>query len=288
MSSATLKSSYTTQLTGSRSAASPVSDIPSHYIPQAMPIPSSAADRLIVALDFDSADEAMKLVKELGDTVTFYKVGLQLFMGNGLDGIVRKLTDLRKKVFLDLKIDDTPRTVENAVRNMGIDGVQFFTLQGNGATARAAKAGRGDNEFPKFLQVTYLSSYDQSDIREVYHLDDSMPIDLDDWVVKRTEKIIGSGCDGVIASGSSVKRLRQYYPTAKDLLIVSPGIRPEGTSTDDHKRSMTPKEAILAGSDYLVVGRPIRKAENPVEMAKSIQNEIAGALAELKQRAAAI
>jgi len=243
-----------------------------------MPRSSSPSDRLIVALDFDSDNEALALVKTLGDTVTFYKVGLQLFMGNGRDGIVRKLTDLGKKVFLDLKIDDTPRTVENAVRNMAIDGVQFFTLQGNGATARAAKAGRGENVYPKFLQVTYLSSYDESDIREVLHLEGDKPVDLNDMVVKRTEKIISSGCDGVIASGTSVNLLRRRYPTSKELLIVSPGIRPEGTATDDHKRSMTPGEAIASGSDYLVVGRPIRNARDPVAMSASIQADIASAL----------
>jgi orotidine-5'-phosphate decarboxylase len=258
-----------------------------HCKSQTMLAPLPPADRLIVALDFDRDEEALGLVDRLGDIVVFYKVGLQLFMGNGLDGIVRKLTALGKKVFLDLKIDDTPRTVESAVRNMAVDGVQFFTLQGSGATARAAKLGRGEKEFPKFLQVTYLSSYDESDIREVLHLNSSVPVDLDDMVIKRTEKIIGSGCDGVIASGTSVNRLRSAYPTSKELLIVSPGIRPEGTTPDDHKRSMTPKEAILSGSDYLVVGRPIRNAPDPVDMAASIHRDIAAALAEKEQRTGA-
>lgn len=271
-----LKSSYTARCGADGTA--PAHDHHLHSAKETMPIPSSPSDRLIVALDFDSDNEALALVKTLGDTVTFYKVGLQLFMGNGRDGIVRKLTDLGKKVFLDLKIDDTPRTVENAVRNMAIDGVQFFTLQGNGATARAAKAGRGENAYPKLLQVTYLSSYDESDIREVLHLEKDKPVDLNDMVVKRTEKIISSGCDGVIASGTSVNLLRRRYPTSKELLIVSPGIRPEGTAIDDHKRSMTPVEAIVSGSDYLVVGRPIRNARDPVGMSASIQADIASAL----------
>jgi orotidine-5'-phosphate decarboxylase len=235
----------------------------------------AARERLIVALDVDTLTEALQLVGGLGNGVSFYKVGLQLFMAGGL-GIVKRIVEEGKKVFLDLKVDDTPRTVQEAVRNCAIDGVEFFTLQGNADTARAARAGRGQRSSPKFLQVTYLSSWDSSDLLEHLHIDPGADkLSIDDQVVHRARRILDSGCDGVIASGTSVSRLRREYP---NMLIVTPGIRPSGTSSDDHKRSMTPFEAIRAGADYLVVGRPIRSADDPKGTAHNIQQEIEQAL----------
>ncbi|HEX2789245.1 MAG TPA: orotidine-5'-phosphate decarboxylase [Steroidobacteraceae bacterium] len=231
--------------------------------------------RLIVALDVDSHAEALRLVSDLGNDVSFYKVGLQLFMAGGLT-IVKRIVEQGKKVFLDLKIDDTPRTVEEAVRNSAIDGVELFTLQGNAATARAAIAGRGQRSLPKFLQVTYLSSWDGSDLLEHLNIDPGADKpSIDDRVVNRARRVIDSGCDGVIASGTSVSRLRREFPK---LLIVTPGIRLSGGSSDDHKRSMTPFEAIGAGADYLVVGRPIRSSDDPKAIVHKIQQQIEQAL----------
>jgi orotidine-5'-phosphate decarboxylase len=231
----------------------------------------AARERLIVALDVDTGAEALQLVEQLGNDVSFYKVGLQLFMEGGL-AVVKRIVSQGKKVFLDLKIDDTPRTVQEAVRNIAIDGVEFFTLQGNRATAHAAKAGRGARLSPRFLQVTYLSSWDSADLKEHLHIDASSDkVSIDEQVVNRARRILESGCDGVIASGTSVSRLRREFPT---LLIVTPGIRPSGSGNDDHKRSMTPLEAITSGADYLVVGRPIRSASDPRATAHSIQQEI--------------
>ena len=236
---------------------------------------TAARERLIVALDVDTLPEALAIVSGLGNDVSFYKVGLQLFMAGGLD-IVRRIVEQGKKVFLDLKIDDTPRTIQEAVRVSAIDGVEFFTLQGNAQTVRAAKAGRASRTAPKFLQVTYLSSWDTSDLLEHLHIDPgSDKASIDDQVVNRARRILESGCDGVIASGSSVSRLRREFPS---LLIVTPGIRPSGSSSDDHKRSMTPFEAIRAGADYLVVGRPIRASSDPKGAAHRIQEEIEQAL----------
>jgi orotidine-5'-phosphate decarboxylase len=239
-------------------------DIPSH-------------ERLIVALDVDTRDEALRLVDKLGNEVNFYKVGLQLFMQNGFP-IVEAVARRGKKVFLDLKINDTPRTVERAVRLAVSADVKLFTLQGNAATSAAARSGRGDKEFPKFLQVTFLSSWDAEDLKDFYDLPkNAQKIDMDEQVIRRTEGIIAAGSDGVIASGTSVGKLRARNP---NLLIVTPGIRPAGASSDDHKRSLTPAEAILAGADYLVVGRPIRESSDPKATAAEIQEEIGNALAD--------
>ena len=233
-------------------------------------------ERLIVALDVDTGDEAIELVELLGENVSFYKVGLQLFMEGGLS-IVKQLVAQGKKVFLDLKIDDTPRTVEHAVRQAAIEGVKFFTLQGNADTAQAARAGRGDQPSPQLLQVTLLSSWDRTDLIDHLHVPPALQKTLvfDDFVLHRTARILDSGCDGVIASGSSVTGLRANYP---DVLIVTPGIRANDASKDDHKRSLTPSEAIFAGADYLVVGRPIRNADDPKATAAKIQEEIAQAV----------
>lgn len=233
-----------------------------------------ASERLIVALDVDTKAEAMDIVSKLGDTVSFYKVGLQLFMEAG-QSVVTELIEEGKKVFLDLKIDDTPRTVEKAVNNVTVEGLEFFTLQGNGDTARAAARGRGDLTKPEFLQVTVLSSWDTSDFVE--HLQLSNPesftdTDFNDRVVARTKRILHSGCDGVIASGQSVSRIRKEI--GNQVIIVTPGIRPEGSEQDDHKRSLTPREAISLGSDYLVVGRPIRNSKDPKKTAEEIIKEI--------------
>lgn len=241
-----------------------------------------ADQRLIVALDVDSRSEAMRIVESLGDTVCFYKVGLQLFLDAGMP-VVKELIKNGKRVFLDLKIDDTPRTVEAAVSHVTInDDVQFFTLQGNGDTARAARKGRGANGYPKFLQVTYLSSWDLDDFREHMGLPANVPIPSFDEIIEgRTNRILQSGCEGVIASGTSVGRLRDSFPSA---IIVTPGIRPAGTETHDHKRSLTPYDAIKHGANYLVVGRPIRLSMARKDTAKSIIHDIQRALADFPER----
>ena len=247
-----------------------------------------ASDRLIVALDVDHATDAMKIVQSLGDTVSFYKVGLQLFLPHGMP-FVKELIAEGKKVFLDLKIDDTPRTVEAAVQHATQDhGVQFFTLQGNDETARAARRGRGDTGFPKFLQVTYLSSWSFDDWLAHMHFPDEIREDLrkkvsfSQIIENRAREILAAGCEGVIASGESVEQLRKVFP---DAIIVTPGIRPEGSGTDDHKRAQTPYEAIARGANYLVVGRPIRN-ELPLarlDTAKRIIDDIRRGLEDFPQ-----
>jgi len=243
----------------------------------------SASERLIVALDVDTKEEAAEIVKALGNTVSFYKVGFQLYIASGLE-VVGELTRQGKKVFLDLKLDDTPRTVEKTIRNMQKDGIEFFTLQGDGDTVKAAREGRGKRKNPKFLQVPLLSSRDAQDLGEQLDTGDAAhPVDLDGVVVRRARRILEAGCDGVIASGTSVGKLRQEIP---DILIVSPGIRLEGSDPNDHKRMLTPYDAIKAGADYLVVGRPIRNSSDRSGTARHIQDEITRALADKKPSSA--
>lgn len=240
---------------------------------EAMQATLPPSQRLIVALDVDTWAEAAQIVDSLDGIVTFYKVGLQLFLRQGLS-VVERLVDRDKKVFLDLKIDDTPRTVGAAVRAVALDGVEFFTLQGNQDTAQAARAGRGARQTPKFLQVTFLSSWDSGDVARQLGLapEASTAVTVDDAVLQRTRMILNAGCEGVIASGSSVRKTREAF--GDEVIIVTPGIRPGDAGKDDHKRSLTPYDAIVSGADYLVVGRPIYRAADKVHAARSIVEEM--------------
>jgi len=160
-------------------------------------------------------------------------------------------------------------------------GVEFLTLHGNRATLKAAQRGRrlAGRANPKFLSVTLLSSLDQTDLKDILFTDN---IALDEYIDKRTEQLLEAGCDAVIASGDSVADIRAKYGTR--VIIVTPGIRPAGASQNDHKRALTPRQAILAGSDYLVVGRPIHSATDPAKAAKDIINEIDIALTDSRSK----
>ena len=233
-----------------------------------------ARDRLIVALDVPTATEALDLVAALDGCVSFFKVGLQLFVSDGLlskaSRLIQQLSNAGKKVFLDLKMDDVEETIRLTLAGIAQadDSIRFVTIHGTGATAKAARDGRGNSEYPKLLFVTLLSSLDQHDLHDLFM---GQTIPLDTYVKFRAKQALDAGCDGLIASGRSVEMLRKEYPKTT---IVTPGIRPPGSSTDEHKRSLTPREAIVAGSDYLVVGRPIRNAANPKNMAERIISEI--------------
>lgn len=236
-----------------------------------------AKNRLIIALDFDTADEAMQVVKKLGDEVAFYKVGWQLFFGTHY-AVINELAEMGKKVFLDLKMSDIPATIQQAIKNIPDKSVNFIdlmTLDGVSEVVRAAKAGACSDKL-KFLMLTALSSMDDDDIKSLY----GEHATINKVISYRAKTAIELGCDGVIASGESVKSLRNEL--GDDFYIVTPGIRPEGSSTDDHKRSLTPYQAITYGSDYLVVGRPIAQANNPLTVAKNIITDIQKALNEKK------
>lgn len=238
----------------------------------------SAAERLIVALDFNDAREALCLVDRLEDAVTFYKVGLELFITAGPD-FVQELQRRGHKVFLDLKIDDVVETITRAVRQIAAMGVDLMTILGGPATMKAAVAGRGDARFPRILSVTMLTSLGQDDLEQMGLMGrPGAPFNtVEEYVLWRAKTALENGCDGLISSGTNARALRRQHPSA---LIVTPGIRPAGASLNEHKRPYTPHDSISDGADYLVVGRPIRDAANPAEAAREIIADIERALAD--------
>ena len=218
-------------------------------------------DRLIVALDFADPAAARELTMKLAGVVSFYKVGWDLFLAGGIP-FVQELFAHGNKVFLDLKMDDIPETVKRAVRQLHHCGAHFFTLQGDHETFQAAKAGRGTAPYPTaFLFVPVLSS----------RLEGTFDLDAR----KELEIMVEGGIEGVVASGRMVGLIREYFIySRKDLIIVAPGIRQTGQSYNDHRRSLTPSQALKAGADYLVVGRPIRDAKDPRKATEAILTEM--------------
>lgn len=227
-------------------------------------------ERLIVALDVPEAAQAQALVNHLGDSVQFYKIGLELCMAPGFFSLLDWLRGNDKKVFVDLKFFDIPETVARAIKNLSERGAHFATIHGNQAIMEAAAKAKSGNL--KVLAVTALTSLDQGDLDDM-----GFQCNVADLVLSRARRALQAGCDGVVSSGLEVERLRKEAP--HELICVTPGIRPVENKTDgDQKRVMTPTRAIKAGADYLVVGRPIRDAADPRAMALSIQAEIAAAL----------
>jgi orotidine-5'-phosphate decarboxylase len=232
-------------------------------------------DRLIVALDLPTVDEALRVVEQL-DNVSFFKVGLQVFITGGLPTLLQSLR--HKHVFVDLKVPgDIANTIAAVVDFCVSMNVRFLTLSESMPlpAIAAAKAARDAKHSPnpKFLTVPYLSSLDATDLTVEAG---AAARDLDAYILTRARKALAAGCDGIIASGQAIRLCRQAFP--EPTIIVSPGIRPTGVSTDDHKRSTTPAEAIKLGADYLVVGRPILKHSTPRDEAERIIAEIDGAL----------
>jgi orotidine-5'-phosphate decarboxylase len=228
-------------------------------------------DRLICALDVPHSDAARLLAKRLGDAVRFYKIGMELCMAPGFFELLEWLKAEDKKVFVDLKFFDIPETVARAIRNLSERGADFATVHGNQSIMEAAaKAKSGAT---KVLAVTALTSLDQGDLADL-----GFACAVEDLVLSRARRALAAGCDGVVSSGLEVTRLRAEAPA--ELICVTPGIRPvENRIEADQKRIMSPTAAIEAGADYLVVGRPIRDAAEPREMALAIQSEILAALA---------
>lgn len=224
-------------------------------------------ERLIFALDVPSADEARRLVQTLGDSVRFYKLGLELFTSGGYFELVDWLLEQDKQIFADLKLYDVPETVAAAVRQLRKRPITFTTVHGNDSIMAAAAREKGDL---KILAVTVLTSLDQNDLRDLGH-----QIDIHELVLSRARRAQETGCDGVIASGLEASALRENL--GDELLIVTPGIRPvEDRPADDQKRVVNVEQAIRNGADYIVVGRPIRNAPDPYQAAMQIQGTLQG------------
>ncbi|MCH2668756.1 MAG: orotidine-5'-phosphate decarboxylase [Gammaproteobacteria bacterium] len=225
--------------------------------------------RLIVALDVPNIYEAKSLVDKLGSTVEFYKIGLELATTRDYFDLLNWLTNQGKSVFADLKLYDVPATVSAAVRQLRDTGATFLTVHGDKSIMEAAASEKGDLQI---LAVTVLTSMDNEDLKQM-----GIGLDVEDLVLERAKLAISSGCDGVIASGLEVQTLRQTL--GNEATIVTPGIRPADSSAiDDQKRIVTPKSAFEDGTNYIVVGRPIRNAIDPKSMAETIQAEIAAAI----------
>ncbi|MDH3614851.1 MAG: orotidine-5'-phosphate decarboxylase [Gammaproteobacteria bacterium] len=224
-------------------------------------------DRLIFAMDVPDCDRARTLAEELGDAVTFYKIGLELMMSGGYFELLEWLLARDKKVFCDLKFFDIPATVGAAVRALNDRGASFVTVHGNQSIMEAAAENKGDSL--KVLAVTVLTSLDRGDLDDL-----GFDCDLESLVLSRARRALETGCDGVISSGLEVPGLREHIDNK--LLVISPGIRPvDNKPVGDQKRVVTVETAFSNGADYIVVGRPIRDAESPRAAAEAMQASIA-------------
>ena len=226
---------------------------------------------LIVALDVDSRQSAVDAVKAIGDAVGFYKIGLELFTAEGPD-VVRAVKDLGKKVFLDLKLHDIPRTVERAVRSGGRLGVDLMTIHSVGGRAMIRAAADAAAEFgaggPRILAVTVLTSLDQGDLADI-GVAGRTPADQ---VRAMARFATENGAHGLVCSPREVGDLSRTLP--EGTLFVTPGVRPAGSAVGDQKRVATPADAVRDGATHLVVGRPVLAAEDPAAAARAIRAEM--------------
>jgi len=227
-------------------------------------------DRIIVALDVDNPESAKEMVKRCESRTRYFKVGLQLFMASYFD-VVDWILDRGHKVMLDLKFFDIPETVKLAVEQVNNRGVSLATIHGNDAIIRAAMEARGDLQL---LAVTVLTSFGEEDLRAM-----GMTQSVEDLVLFRARRALELGCDGIVSSGLEARRLRKDL--GDKLLIVTPGIRPGANvrdGSDDQKRIITAGRAIATGADHVVVGRPITKADDPVRVIETMQEDISNSI----------
>lgn len=222
-------------------------------------------DRVIVALDISDVEAAEKAVWSLGDSINFYKIGYELVMAGGLN-LAEDLVQGGKKVFLDMKLHDIGNTVMQATRRAAKLGATFLTVHAFPQTMRAAVEGRGDSDLD-ILAVTVLTSWDDDDLKDAGY-----SATVPELVARRAAQAEAIGIDGLVCSPAEAKDLRQRL--GAKMMLVTPGIRPAGSEKGDQKRIMTPSEAIKAGVDYMVIGRPILAAEDPKAAAEKIVEEI--------------
>ena len=223
-------------------------------------------DRLIFALDVDDCKKAKNLVEELGDSVSFYKLGLELMMTDEYFELMSWMLKKDKKIFADLKFFDIPATVGAAVRSLKNRGASFVTVHGNQAIMESAAENKGDSL--KVMAVTALTSLDRGDLNDL-----GFDCDVSELVLSRAKRALEAGCDGVISSGIEAPLLRKHIN--EKLLVITPGIRPvDNKPCEDQKRVVTVEKAFSNGADYIVIGRPIRDANNSRLAAENIQNSI--------------
>lgn len=227
-----------------------------------------ARDRLIFALDVPSVVEAERLLDQLQGHISFVKVGLELYTAAGPD-MIKRVLDRNMRVFLDLKFLDIEETVRRATAKVAAMGVDFLTIHANRKALAAAVQGREGSDL-KLLAVTVLTNFDSHDLRDM-----GIQRSVQDLVTARALLASEVGCDGVVASGEEPAAIRQKV--GPRFLIVTPGVRPAGKGVDDHARATTPTQTIAAGADYLVIGRPIRDAVDPVATVTEIVSEMQAA-----------
>jgi orotidine-5'-phosphate decarboxylase len=228
----------------------------------------TADDRLIVALDVPTALEGLALTERLGDAVSFYKIGLGMLTGGGLALATELKQEHGKRIFLDMKLFDIGATIEAAVRGLARFDLDFLTVHGDPHVVRAAREGAGASDL-KILAVTILTSLDRNDLDAAQ----IKPGKILDLVTERAARAFEAGAHGVITSPQEAHLVRAL-PEAAGKLIVTPGVRPVGSDREDQKRIMTPAQAIAAGADHVVVGRPIHRAADPRVVAASILAEM--------------
>jgi len=221
---------------------------------------------LIIALDADSAEQALKLIAEIGPAADFYKIGMELYAAGGMD-LVKQVSAFGKKVFLDLKLYDIGETVKRATRILCQNGlVQLLTVHGSSSVMKAAVEGRG-NAGTRLLAVTVLTSFDETDLRDLGYT-----VPVSELVALRVRKAMESVIDGIVCSPLEVARVREIG--GPNLTLVTPGVRSAGASQGDQKRVATPAEAMRNGADYLVVGRQVTRSESPRKACEDILGEI--------------
>lgn len=231
-------------------------------------LPATADPRLIVPLDLPTADEARAMVAALGDMVSFYKVGLELFATDGM-GLARELKSQGKQVFLDWKLHDIGTTVQRAAAVLADTGCDLLTVHGEPQVMAAAVRGKGRSDL-KILAVTVLTSLTDADLEEMGYATGARAL-----VERRIHQAVQAGCDGVVASPHEAALARAIG--GKDFLVVTPGVRPDWAAKNDQARAATPAEALKSGASHIVCGRPITAANAPEAAARRIVAEIRGA-----------
>jgi orotidine-5'-phosphate decarboxylase len=240
-------------------------------MPPSRDVPRNIEDRLIAALDVPTIAEARALVDRLDGAISFFKLGLWLQFAAGFDGLIEELLKRGKKVFLDAKMFDIGETVKQGVARAAERGVAFVTVHGDGDIIKAAIDGKGGAPI-KIFAITALTSLDSDGLRELGYL-----CGVDELIRLRVERAVACGCDGIIAAPHDDPNRIRRLAGAHSLLVATPGVRLAGSAADDHKRAGTPAQAIAAGADYLVVGRPITRSDDPAAAARRIIDDMRSA-----------